>query len=218
MQLTRLSTAATFGLAALALSGCVSMSAEECATADWRSLGFQDGAAGNGEGQFQNRASACSKAGYASDSAAWYQGHSQGVRTFCRSPANAVTAALEGRSLSVACPEEYAGAFNAAYRDGQIGYQRLEWAREIESRASGFESQIRDVDDAIEDRERDLRDGTAPAGSALEQRIRRELPPLYDKRHYLRRELRQLERERFRADFEARSVRSDLIARWGGGY
>ena len=50
---------------AFALSACETMSAEECALADWRSLGYSD-ASGSGATRFADRQESCNKKGYAS--------------------------------------------------------------------------------------------------------------------------------------------------------
>ena len=45
----------------LFLSGCASMSSDECANSDWTAVGYEDGSRGYTSDQFSSRRKACAK-------------------------------------------------------------------------------------------------------------------------------------------------------------
>ena len=47
----------------VALAGCASMSEEECRYVDWRTVGYEDGAAGQGAERLASRRKACAEHG-----------------------------------------------------------------------------------------------------------------------------------------------------------
>ena len=69
----------------IALGGCATMSADQCATADWRSLGFDDGSSGETLSRAERRGSACAEHGYTIDRAAYTDGRQAGLGLYCTS-------------------------------------------------------------------------------------------------------------------------------------
>ena len=68
-----------------ALAGCNSMSAQECQSTDWRTVGYEDGVngfAGDRIGRYRN---ACSEHGVTPDLAQYQAGRDQGLTEFCKS-------------------------------------------------------------------------------------------------------------------------------------
>ena len=65
--------------AVIVLQGCATMSVDECATADWRAIGYEDGTRGETLAKAQKREAACSKHGYAMDQLAYGHGRSEGL-------------------------------------------------------------------------------------------------------------------------------------------
>lgn len=70
-------------LAAVALSGCESMSVSECKIADWGRVGFADGAAGVSEDRLAAYTEDCGKAGVQTNPQAYRQGWDAGIQRFC---------------------------------------------------------------------------------------------------------------------------------------
>ena len=69
--------------ALLVLSGCASMSAEECLTADWQAIGYEDGARGAPVSAVTPRRQACAKtAGVQVDMTAYMTGRDMGLVEF----------------------------------------------------------------------------------------------------------------------------------------
>ena len=107
-------------LAALfALAGCASgMSKDECLYADWRAIGYEDGAAGRSATAVSPRRVACAKkAGVTPDMEAYLAGRDDGLEQFCR-PANGFDIGARGVRYAGVCQGSSEGAFVAAYEKG----------------------------------------------------------------------------------------------------
>jgi hypothetical protein len=76
---TRLFAALTL----LALSGCASLSRNECLSANWEDVGIRDGANGRPEEYLIQHSKACAKAAVVPDRGAWTKGREQGLERFC---------------------------------------------------------------------------------------------------------------------------------------
>lgn len=104
--------------AMLALAGCASISEDECRTMDWRTVGYEDGAAGHGPERLTWRRQACAKHGVSPDLDAYLAGRAQGLREFCV-PANGFRVGAAGQRYGGACPPETADSFLDAYEAGR---------------------------------------------------------------------------------------------------
>jgi hypothetical protein len=103
------------------------MAPQECASADWRSLGYSDGAAGKTQANFSVREQICLNAGYDANLTAYNQGHEEGVRIFCQ-PERAFQLGAGGSSAALTCPPDLEGQFRAALNSGRELYQsRSAW-------------------------------------------------------------------------------------------
>jgi hypothetical protein len=63
---------------ALALSGCVTLSAEDCRTVDWHKLGYRDGVTGS-QSRYEIYVQECAAHGAKVDEARYDQGWREGV-------------------------------------------------------------------------------------------------------------------------------------------
>jgi hypothetical protein len=113
-----ISRAALVALAALALAGCASVGEDECLAMDWRTVGYEDGATGQGIERLTSRRQACAKHGVAPDLDAYRSGREEGLLEFCQ-PANGFRVGARGRGYAGACPEYLAPAFSDAYQAGR---------------------------------------------------------------------------------------------------
>ena len=66
-------------LSALVMSGCASMSGDECMATDWSAVGFEDGARGYTTERFAKHRKACAKHGITADFNAYQNGREQGL-------------------------------------------------------------------------------------------------------------------------------------------
>jgi len=114
--------AALAAVAAFAVSGCATISKEECRAMDWRTVGYEDGATGQGVGRLSSRRQACAKHGVTPDLDAYRLGREEGLREFCR-PANGFRVGASGHGYGGVCPEHLAAAFADSYESGRRLWQ-----------------------------------------------------------------------------------------------
>src|SRR5262245_10181029 len=111
MRLQGILCAIALAAGAALLASCEPMSAEECAVADWRALGFTD-ASQNGADRFGERSESCAERGMAADFDGYRSGFAEGMYEFCQ-PTRAFAFARRGGSFNGACPAELEGVFFA---------------------------------------------------------------------------------------------------------
>ncbi len=105
--------------ALLGLSGCASMSADECAMSDWRTIGFEDGAMGYTADRLGNHRKACAKHGVAPDFEAYQTGRKEGLRQYCQ-PSRGFNLGTNGGRYNGVCPgdmePDFVDAFNTGHK------------------------------------------------------------------------------------------------------
>ena len=77
--MNRILNSATMAIAVAVLSGCASMSSEECANSDWSAIGYEDGSRGYTTDKFGSRRKACAKHGITADFRAYQEGRDEGL-------------------------------------------------------------------------------------------------------------------------------------------
>lgn len=105
----------------LGLSGCASMSADECAMSDWRTIGFEDGAQGYTADRLGNHRKACAKHGVAPDFDAYQSGRSEGLRQYCQ-PSRGFNVGAAGGRYNGVCPGDMEPDFVDAFNSGHQLY------------------------------------------------------------------------------------------------
>jgi len=115
----RVSTIVTF---VVLVSGCASgLSRDECNTADWRSIGYEDGVQGRKEARIGTHRKACARHGVVLNFEAYRRGWDEGVRRYCQ-PGNGYHQGRRGKSYSGVCPAQLETEFLQAYRQGRELY------------------------------------------------------------------------------------------------
>lgn len=103
------------------LSGCETMSRDDCAVADWYQTGYKDGGEGRPRGRIEEHARTCGQAGIGVDRVRYLAGHDQGVLYYC-TPGNGYRMGREGRTYADVCPPHLAPGFLEPYRYGREIY------------------------------------------------------------------------------------------------
>lgn len=103
------------------LSGCASMSEEECLNADWRLMGFTDALQGRSTAALAQHSRACAAVNVTPDLDLYRQGHEEGARQYC-TPANGYRAGSSGSTYQGICPADLETAFMRGYQDGRELY------------------------------------------------------------------------------------------------
>lgn len=107
--------------AAAFISGCASMGKDECLTANWQMIGYEDGSKGQPASRIGEHRKACAKHGVQPDMEAYTAGRNDGLKEFCR-PDRGYQYGLQGNVYGGVCPRELEGPYNNAYTLGRNTY------------------------------------------------------------------------------------------------
>lgn len=99
------------------LSGCATLSADDCQSADWVAIGEDDGANGYSASRVNSHVSACKKHGVAVDRSEYARGRSLGLERFCE-PSNGYQYGSKKREYKYVCPAALEGGFLREYVKG----------------------------------------------------------------------------------------------------
>ncbi|MCO1336051.1 DUF2799 domain-containing protein [Microbulbifer sp. OS29] len=105
-------------LIALMISGCATMSEDECYVADWQAIGYEDGAAGRDLAHLGSRREACAKYGVSVNTSAYRGGRTEGLELFC-TELRGFDQGRSGNSYSGVCPADLEGLFLRGFNAGQ---------------------------------------------------------------------------------------------------
>jgi len=119
------------------LGACASLTQEQCLSADWRAIGYNDGVRGKLESYITRHFDACSKVGVTPDVQAWQAGRVQGLPLYC-TPSNAYNVGRAGNELSPVCPASQQNSLFYSWDWGQEYYL-------ITGQISTLESEERDI-------------------------------------------------------------------------
>ena len=131
-----------------AMAGCAGMSAEECVTADWRTIGYEDGAAGRQASAISRYRKDCAEHGVTANFDAYEIGRRQGLRDFCR-PANGYRIGRKGTTYNGVCPADMEAAFLTAYEDGFEYFSLEKDVKEIERDIRRVERDLAEANEEI---------------------------------------------------------------------
>lgn len=153
------------------LGGCATMTAEECAVADWERLGESDARAGRGMDHFARRSGDCAEAGYRADQSAWQRGWDRGIVRFCTRN-NGFRQGLEGYRYEHICPAHLEEDFLAGYDTGFAIHDLQARVENTHSQIDRLKEQLQELrDERPRDREEiaDVRDRLALLHDRLRQ-------------------------------------------------
>ncbi len=185
----------------IVLSGCASMSGDECATSDWTAVGYEDGSRGYTSDRFGNHRKACAKHGVTPDFQAYQQGRSDGLVEFCQ-PSRGYNLGASGSRYNGVCSAGSEADFLDAYRAGKQLYT-------LRSNVNSASSQIYSNEQELEDIERSVISKTAlliAADTLTEDRVLllADLKRMSERTGELEAEIEQLiaDRARFEQDLQ----------------
>ena len=189
------------------------MDEAECRTADWRAIGYVDGAEGRHPSHFGERRKACARHGVAADFDAYLAGRSQGLAQFCR-PRNGYRLGSLGRTYPSVCPAGLEEAFAAAHAEGYGLHTRRLALYRVQKRLRYSKKRAREVEHLLTEHTVLL---VAPDTEVSERAaVAVELKQLAEEKAELDATIRDLERERAAAAFEYERYRDSVAARREG--
>lgn len=139
-------------LAVFGLSGCATMSADECTMSDWHTIGFEDGAQGHTAERLGSHRKACAKHGVAPDFEEYQAGRKQGLRQFCQ-PSRGFSLGANGGKYNGVCPADLEIEFIDAYNSGHQLYSLRSAINSATYQINAKESELKRTEDRIRDAE-----------------------------------------------------------------
>jgi hypothetical protein len=196
-------------VAVLGLSGCATMSADECVTSDWTAIGFEDGSRGYTADRLGSRRKACAKHGVTPDFAAYQRGHAQGVEAFCQ-PGRAFSYGVNGGNYNGVCPADMEPEFLEAYNAGHKLYSLRASVNTAASMIYSKEQELDQTEKRILAAELEL----ISDDTTSEQRVQLlvELKDLSERTGQLESEIRQLIADKARIEQELQYYESTVTA------
>lgn len=128
-----------------ALSGCAGMDAEECLAADWRAIGYEDGAKGLGPDAFGERRRDCAEHGVTAAFEPYMTGRYEGLAYFCR-PRNGFELGTRGYRYAGVCPGDLEANFLAAHAEGFGLYERHGAVQRIHKRLRRLKARSHEIE------------------------------------------------------------------------
>ena len=198
-------------LGTVLLGACAStMSKDECRTVDWRTVGYEDGVAGQPGDRIGEHRRACAEYGITPDLNAYLAGRSAGLREYCQ-PHNGYRAGANGYTYFDTCPAELAEAFEKAYDEGRALYVRERRVTDTEELIEDKRREIRRLEDRVAESAFDVID----TASTAEERTQAVLDTKQaaERIGQLKAEITELEKERARYQAELDAYRQTAVLR-----
>lgn len=137
-----------YGFAFFGLVGCGTLSKDECLTANWHSIGYEDAIKGWGPERMGEHRQACAKHGVTLQAEDYRLGHRDGAREFCR-PRNGFQWGLQGQSFPGFCPDEMEEEFSQAYKQGNEIWGQARAVSESEEKIQEIRRDLANSNDSI---------------------------------------------------------------------
>ena len=139
----------------IVLSGCATMSSDECLTSDWHGIGFDDGTRGYTADRLGQHRKACAKHGVTPDLQAYQAGRKDGLREYCQ-PQRGFNLGAGGGQYNGVCSIDLEGDFLDAYRSGAQLYSLRSNVNSANHQIRARENELVNVAEAIRHTEADL--------------------------------------------------------------
>lgn len=195
-------------LAMFAMSGCATMSGDECMATDWSAVGFEDGARGYTTERFSNYRKACAKQGVTADFSAYQAGREQGLVEFCQ-PGRGYSVGVSGGRYYGVCSADLEAGFLDAYNAGYHLYSLRSNVDYADSKINAKQRELDNVEAAILSAEAALIDRE----TTTEQRIilLAELKNLSEDTGRLEAEIRDLYEQRAQYQIELDNYQASVV-------
>jgi len=118
-------------LGLMALSGCASLSAEECLAADWYTIGVEDGSRGQSMSRIGAHRKACAEVGVQPDMTRYNEGRAFGLQSFCTRE-RGYAEGESGHRYNGVCPQHLEPLFMQGYLAGQDRYRTKQEIHRLE--------------------------------------------------------------------------------------
>lgn len=146
------------------LFSCATLEKDECLTADWYQIGYEDGANGYPLSRIGKHRKACARHGVAPDMPTYEDGHDRGLVEFC-TPVNGYRAGLNGRAAGNVCAGDLHEPFMTGYNTGRDIYLLKREVRKEERDQEDRRREITRVETELKQKEADMGKACATSSS-----------------------------------------------------
>ncbi|OUS30104.1 hypothetical protein A9Q99_06375 [Gammaproteobacteria bacterium 45_16_T64] len=130
------------------VSGCSTLSKEECQSADWQLIGFEDGTQGFLLQRIGEHRKACAEYGIAPRMDAYERGHQRGVLSYC-TEANGLLVGKRGREYNGVCPADLAPPFLFGHQKGMEIHNLAARVRQLAKQVEQKQVELFDVEEHL---------------------------------------------------------------------
>ena len=123
------------------MQGCASLSKDECRTADWYAIGYEDGLRGYPAVRMRDHRKACAKHNVTPDLARYTNGRDGGLLKYCE-PGNGYRLGRGGTDYGGVCPPDREPLFLDAYYAGRELHGMEERVKQLEREVSARQSEL----------------------------------------------------------------------------
>lgn len=134
--------------AILLMSGCSSLSKQECLTADWRVIGFEDGSGGKPMQTIGAHRKACAKVGVSPDMAEYEAGHRKGLSSYC-TVSSGFSLGMSGASYSDICQSVDDEQFRIGWEAGNERKEALTAVQSVQNEIDDMTGRLSAIDEEI---------------------------------------------------------------------
>lgn len=184
------------------LQACASMGKDQCVTADWHTIGFEDGTRGLPAGEISQHRRDCARYGVTPDLKAYLAGRDQGLAQYCK-PDNGFKVGESGGQYGGVCPQSLEGNFLAGYRTGHHLYELRSAVNSIQYQLNERHHELDKIKKRIAENTEEVIAEKTPTKERVELLL--EITNLTDRKNHVKQEIASLRRER-----DAREA--DLVA------
>ena len=196
-------------LAIAMVSGCASMSSEECANSDWVAIGYEDGSRGYTTDKFGSRRKACAKHGVTADFQAYQEGREEGLVEFCQ-PSRGYNLGVNGGTYYGVCDVAMEEEFLDAYRVGSQLHSLRSNVNNANSRIYSKEAELKRTKEKIRDKQAELiSDDATPQDRLL---LLTDIKELAERSGELEAEIEQLVADKARHEHELKDYEQTVAA------
>lgn len=164
------------------VTGCATLTKDECLYGDWRTIGYDDGAAGQPPARISEHQKSCVEYGITPDFTLYHQGYAQGVKLFCTRQ-NGYDKGVAGYSYTGICPPELENDFLAGYRPGRELHQLRQEHNELANDLERIERSLSTVSQKLREKKQLLFKDDTSKGQRRD--IYRDMEHLKDERYDL---------------------------------
>ena len=150
----------------LFLSGCSTLSKDECKTADWKTIGYTDGIRGYKAIRIDKHRSACAEYNIKPNLGAYIKGRADGLQEYC-TPNTAYKKGLSGYKYNGVCLGHNETKFLVAFNHGLNIYHAKSELKKLEAKYAEEELYILNLENKLYDKEDKLVSGKLPKARAI---------------------------------------------------